>query len=200
MKIILRKPRQTWYSPYLFLEKIFFWKDLYGKDEKFGDKWSDRLMPISAFLQKFLEFFKRKDKIRIDDWDVWSLDHSLGLIILPCLLKIKEDKNGIPYVENEDVPETLTTTGGDYNRLALKWHYVLDEMIFAFSMINTDYEKQFRSGVSDIEFKDLENGVVELVRTEKDTFKIDFEGLKKVDDRIKNGLTLFGKYYRSLWT
>jgi len=29
--------------------------------------------------------------------------------------------------------------------------------------------------------------------------KIDNEGLKKHEERIKNGLRLFGKYYRGLW-
>jgi hypothetical protein len=32
-----------------------------------------------------------------------------------------------------------------------------------------------------------------------DTYKADYEGMKKVHDRMNNGFRLFGKYYRSLW-
>jgi hypothetical protein len=32
-----------------------------------------------------------------------------------------------------------------------------------------------------------------------DTFKVDHNGMNKHNERINNGLRLFGKYYRNLW-
>ena len=31
------------------------------------------------------------------------------------------------------------------------------------------------------------------------TWKCDYDGMNKVNERINNGLRLFGKYYRGLW-
>jgi hypothetical protein len=38
-----------------------------------------------------------------------------------------------------------------------------------------------------------------MIKGENDTFTIDHEGMKKVNDRIQNGLRLFAKHYRGLW-
>ena len=50
----------------------------------------------------------RKNKaetIVIDDYDVWNLDSTLALIIVPALKLLKKKKQGAPVVQNEDVPE-----------------------------------------------------------------------------------------------
>lgn len=76
----------------------------------------------------------------------------------------------------------------------------MDEMIWAFErIVDDDDEEQFYSGESDIYWEQLENGMLEMKRGPKDTFRIDHEGMAKHNKRIENGLTLFGKYYRSLW-
>jgi hypothetical protein len=31
------------------------------------------------------------------------------------------------------------------------------------------------------------------------TYKCDYEGMKKVEERIQNGFRLFGRYYQNLW-
>ena len=36
---------------------------------------------------------ERKVNIRIDNYDLWSMDHTLSLIILPMLKKLKEITN-----------------------------------------------------------------------------------------------------------
>ena len=87
----------------------------------------------------------RKVDIRIDDWDVWSSDHTLALIIHPVLVKLKEKKHGSPCVDDEDVPERLRdgvpakenewdTDDNHHSR----WEYVLDEMIWAFEQHTHD--------------------------------------------------------------
>ena len=86
--------------------------------------------------------------------------------------------------EFHPIPEELKSTSAppkkeewdtDENHFK-RWDYVLDELIFAFEKLNNDdWEEPF-----------FANG-------------FDKEGWQKVNDRINNGLRLFGVYYRSLW-
>lgn len=124
----------------------------------------------------------RTIRIRIDDYDVWSMDHTLALIIFPMLKKLKEKKHGAPIVDNEDVPEYLrgeinSETGESDEHFFARWDYVLDEITFAFEQLaSDDYIKQFFN---------------------KDRYdKVGHEQLQK---RIDNGCRLFGKYFQSLW-
>jgi hypothetical protein len=98
-------PYRPWVGPYQIAEKILFWKD---RDDDavfaFGD-WLDKYTPIARITQWF--FSKRKIDIRIDTHDTWSMDHTLGLIILPMLKQLKETKHGSPFVDDVDVPEEL---------------------------------------------------------------------------------------------
>lgn len=80
-----------------------------------------------------------------------------------------------------------------------KWLWVIDEMIFAIRSYNIDYEDQFYNGEVDIHWKDLPNGYCEIIEGPNNTFKVDEKGLRKYEERIQNGLRLFGKYYRHLW-
>ncbi len=105
-----------------------------------------------------------------------------------------------------------------------RWDWILDEMIWSFTQLNKDWEMKYFKGKADIYFQPLDkdhkligepkkigkkktgkkekiDGVVSygVVQGPKNTFKVDREGLKKHEDRIKNGIRLFGKYYMSLW-
>jgi hypothetical protein len=130
----------------------------------------------------------RREEIVIHDYDTWSADHTLSLIILPLLKKLKEDKHGSPIVDQEDVPQNLRTTYpamyngqldlfntfeeiGDMEDplIHARWDYVLNEMIWAHEQI-----------VADIDWE--------------------LEMNHDWSQRLKNGLNLFGKYYQSLWT
>jgi len=52
----------------------------------------------------------QKQKIHIDRWDTWSMDHTLAPVILPMLVQLKATKHGAPCVDLEDVPEELRPT------------------------------------------------------------------------------------------
>lgn len=129
---------------------------------------------VSA-LQKLNDKRKRKISVHIDEWDTYSLDHTLALIILPCLKQLNATKNGAPNVDNEDVPKDLQASaeelaqhkknGETDDNYFKRWDYVLSEMIYAFEML--------------VECDDVNN--------------------RQNNDRIDNGLRLFGKYYRALW-
>jgi predicted butyrate kinase (DUF1464 family) len=136
----------------------------------------------------------RKISVIVEPHDTWSMDSTLAYIIHPMLVQLKDQKTGASYVDDEDVPEEFRSTAVSpkkdewdvddnwFNR----WDWIMDEMIWAFETINTDWEKEFYTPPAG------EWSVENLG-------EIDIEGRKKVQDRLTNGFRLFGKYYQSLW-
>jgi hypothetical protein len=221
MKIYINNYKNHWLSPYTVLEKVLFWKDWdkIDYDTPWVKKWTDRLAPACRGLQKVLDFVDPKiDYVKIDHWDTWSMDSTLGQIVLPMLKQLKRDKHGSPFVDDIDVPEELRSTSAppkenewdtDANHFA-RWDWVIDEMIFAFECKSDDtWQDRFRSGDHDIlwvpvdaEGNEVPKGdhkFTEMRRGPNDTYKCDYDGMKVVQDRITNGFRLFGKYYEGLW-
>ena len=126
-------------------------------------------------------------KVRIDYWDTWNMDVSLAHIILPMLKQMVDDKQGVPNVDCEDVPEELRATDAELKSYKQtgetdthffdRWDWVLNEMIYS-----------FETKVSD------EDVLSQYYTVDK------LEEAKKVQERISNGFRLFGKYYEALWT
>ena len=95
---------------------------------------------------------------------------------------------------------------GKYNNIHDRWEWILNEMIFAFEhLVDDTWEEAYHSGEFDIKHVPCEwdeNGKPKLYSTEhgpNHTYKLDYDGLRKVYDRMENGFRLFGLYYRSLW-
>jgi hypothetical protein len=194
VKVYLNKPRSHWISPYTILERVFFWREI-DYDEPIIVKLSDFLQPFSRGLQWFLDKVNPKiDYVKIDYWDTWSMDHTLSPIIHPMLIQLKNTKHGSPYVEDKDVPEELRSTSAppkeneydtDDNH-HLRWDWVMDEMIWTFQQLsNWDHDSKFFDHSNS-------DGTLESI-------KFDEEGFNKHNERIQNGLRLFGRYYRGLW-
>lgn len=244
MKVKIGKYK-SWFGPYQLAETLCFWAkkevDEYGfphtpdwvhnfgewlaygsvqpdpepgEDCKlFREDRSDTL--LSRFLYWVDSKRKRTEKIHIDRWDTWSMDHTLALIILPMLKQLRDTKQGAPYVDPADVPKELQPkkqtkkqkdSGETDSTHFQRWDWVLDEMIFAFEhIVDEDWEDEFRSGRYDLRSRATEwdeNGkpkLYELVEGPEHTAEIDWDGLKAVHARIDRGLMLFGKYYRNLW-
>ena len=186
--------------------------DLY--DDK-NNKYTDWLVKPMELVRKFLDFVHPKiNYVKIDRWDTWSMDSTLGMIALPMLKQLQASKHGAPYVDDEDVPEELKSTSApakenewdtDDNHFK-RWDWVMDEMIFAFEHhVNREWEEAYRSGEFDWKSEACawdENGKATMYRQvdgPNNTYKCDYEGMKVVEDRIKNGFKLFGKYYQNLW-
>lgn len=214
MKVYLG-PYKNWFGPYQIAEKILFWMDK-DKDErvhKFGQWLGENKDCTDSWLTKFCHWIdskrKRKVKVKIHGYDTWSMDTTLALLILPMLKQLKDSKHGAPFVDDQDVPEHIRSTvapqktDGDVDIFHFaRWDWIMDEMIWTFEQLqpDNDWEDQYHSGKYDFQFKQIENSEnFEMVRGSNDTHKFDAEGYKKHDDRIKNGLKLFGKYYRGLW-
>ena len=201
MKIYMGKYK-NWFGPYQLVRKIFFFISEDNRD-KIADK-----IPSEPF--RWIERLRgeRKIKVRIDDYDVWNMDTTLAHIIVPMLKKIKEDKHGAPYVDDEDVPDILKSTAeppkeNDYDVDAnhfKRWDWVVDEMLWAFEQKLVHWQEQYYSGEHDIVWKKSGEDAFVTEKGPNDTFKIDEEGMKKHQERITNGYRLFGKYYDCLWT
>jgi len=129
---------------------------------------------------------KQKTRIKIHNYDTWSMDETLAPIILPMLKQLKETKHGAPAVEFKDVPEELHPPEGQTSKLYThgktddnyykRWDYVLDEMIWAFEQkCRDDWMKDYHYN------------------------KWDTDGANAHQARMSNGFRLFGKYYENLW-
>lgn len=127
---------------------------------------------------------KRAVYIKIDDYDYWDAQDTIAMVALPILKKLRLHKHGAPFIEDCDVPEelkstnsTITEHGIDGNHFA-RFDWVLDEMIYALDCIaDSSWEDQYWD----------------------DNYTFDREGHAEHEKRIKNGLRLFGTYFRGLW-
>jgi len=236
MKVYINKYRDHWISPYTVFDYLFWWTDwskcsrdrrVLGLDDQrkyvdhpeWVERWSDRLTPISRAIQWVLDRVHPKiDYIKIDRWDTWSMDHTLGHIALPMLKQLNASKHGAPFVDDEDVPEELRSTAAppkenewdtDANHFA-RWDWVMAEMIFAFEhRLDDSWEDAYRSGEHDILWVPVdadghqvpkgEHKFTEMRRGPNDTYQCDYDGMRVVEARIQNGFRLFGKYYQNLW-
>lgn len=163
-------------------------------------------------------FDRREQRVRvkIDPWDVYSMDTTLAHIVLPMLKKLKDVKAGAPFTDDKDVPVEIRSTSA--KRLTKKqkengetdeywfdrWNWILDEMIFAFDSkvgAGKDWSDQFHSGVYDTYFEKCDDGsgFSEMQQGPNHTAEFDYEGYMEYQKRIENGFRLFGKYYEALW-
>jgi len=165
---------------------------------------------------------KRKIKINIHKYDTWGMDSTLALIILPMLKQLKDTKHGSGIVDLDDVPEKMRFTTTEnyecqetfdfYNDPDLckqniqcdvhdRWDWVLEEMIWAFEQLNIDWADQYWLVKPELDLEDYpeDEGKETIPIRWKVKGECDWEGTKKHQDRIDNGLRLFGKYYQSLW-
>ena len=164
-------PYKSWFGPFQLAEMIPFISEdsAFRIGEWLSNTWVDN------FCQWVDSKRNRKVKIHIDRCDTWNMDHTLALIIHPMLKQLKETKLGSHYVEDEDVPEHMRY--GDPNNMGdnwvhYKWEWVLNELIWTFEQLSKDDDK---------------------------SYTLDSVKFQEYNDRINNGLRLFGRYYRGLW-
>ena len=164
---------------------------------------------------------KRKINIQIDSHDTWNLDNTLALIIYPALLQLKASKQGVPS-EFADVGgeaygvqdsfDFYQETHDESWKVGLeRWDETLDKMIWSFEqLLKGEYDDQYHHGNLDFDWvktdKTFPNPITGKIEA---TFQMvdknptehwyDSVGHLKHEERIQEGLELFGKYYRSLW-
>lgn len=195
MKITIG-PYRSWIGPYQIADAIFFWVDrrgvfadepaIYNRwDYRAADKLGDWLASgwVNGFCHWIDKFKQRKVKVRIDPYDTWSMDHTLALIIHPMLIQLKKMNHGYFSSDPEDAPSVGKgdeTDFGASDTLAFdRYNWIMDELIWTFEQLSnpeSEYELFYNEGKG-----------------------WDVEASKKYNERIENGLRLFGKYYRGLW-
>jgi hypothetical protein len=125
---------------------------------------------------------RRKIKVHVDYFDTYSLDHTLAIIILPCLIQLKNSQQGIPIInKSETDPNQMTFDFFEedveslyYEKNTEAWNEIMDKMIWSFQQLAFDRDNNI--------------------------FKLDTADARLLyDERIQEGLDLFSKYYRALW-
>lgn len=110
--------------------------------------------------------------IQIHDYDTWSMDHTLSRIIYPMLVKFKADAMSFPTtLDQSDVPDFLQLKEG-----------LTEEAEFDI------YEKQWEWVLNEM------INAFDFCSSSEDSYPPLDE-----NERIQNGLELFGKYFRHLW-
>jgi hypothetical protein len=163
----------------------------------------------------------RRISVKIDGYDTWNLDHTLALIILPALLQLKATKHGIPneFAEvggaNHDSQDSFDfykeTHNESFEEGCKRWDEVLDKMIWSFQQLAIEeYDTEYHHGKQEYDWvktdKQYPNPIsgkmeatYQMVDKHPDQRWYDHIGHQMHEDRIQEGLELFGKYYRALW-
>jgi hypothetical protein len=162
---------------------------------------------------------ERKVEVTVEKWDTYSMDHTAALLILPLLLQLKQTKHGVPS-------GLVTRNGGDmdnnlcfdfiaedenavFDKLCDQWDEILDKMIWSFQQIVDDsYDSKYHHGHMKLGWKPIEithpttrtvSKAYEMVDENPGEHWYDHVGHTLHEERIQEGLELFGKYYRNLW-
>lgn len=147
---------------------------------------------MKVYIGPYKSNGRTKTKIKIHKYDTWNMDGTLAIIIYPMLKQLKASQHGAPIVDDCDVPDELKSTAADPKEIDYdtdsnhfkRWDYVLGEMIWAFSQLQPDCDWGAAY------FTDAKHPLESA---------LDLNGYDAHSKRIKNGLTLFGKYYQNLW-
>ena len=91
---------------------------------------------------------RRKIKVHVDRYDTVSLDHTLALIILPCLIQLKNTQQGMPVIKEVDVDPNQESFDFDddlesmqYEKNTMIWNEIMNKMIWSFQQLTVDYKK-----------------------------------------------------------
>jgi hypothetical protein len=172
-------------------------------------------------IGKFPKYGTQKVDIQIDPWDTWNMDHTIAQIIYPMLIQLKNTKHGLPSefvdvggadYEAQGSFEFYTETPDEaWNDGSKRWDDVLDKMIWSFGQLAyEDYDDKYHHGKGDYDWVKTDKtypnpitGKVEetyqMVDKNPDEHWYDYIGHQKHEERIQEGLDLFGKYFRNLW-
>lgn len=139
---------------------------------------------------------KKKNRILIEDRDIWNLHSTLASIIHPALIKYKKDSHSYFFVDLEDLPEEMRKDydenykkmikngiENDYDeKILLAGHeYIIDFMIWSFGEI-------LKEGTDD-----------DIMFLYDFNHKNEIQKYNEHMTKINKGTTLFGKYFSHLW-
>lgn len=212
MKIYIGNYKDNWISPYTILEKVLWWKpwDKIEYDTPWVERWANRLEPLCRAYQWIGDRVNpRREYIKIDPWDTWSMYSTLAQITLPMLKQLNQYKHGAPYTEDQDVPEQLRSLHAkprendwDTDEFHFdRWDWIMQELIWTFEQLqpDCDWESQYITGELKHSWGPKDNSGSREIFFDSSNYHRDDAAIKLHQDRINNGLRLFAKYYESLW-
>lgn len=132
---------------------------------------------------------EREIDVIVHSYDTWSADHTIALIALPLLKQLKETKQGVPYVDYEDMPEHLQYNPRQYDARAV------EDLFNKWDDFNHEFDHQVK--VWDWMMDEMIWAMDQLVNEDEVDPEVWYS--KEFNDRMSNALRLFGKYFRSLW-
>lgn len=199
-----------WYKDWILWAYGFGYKCDYDKiDTVKLEKLTDRIHDSWVYntimvVERWFDSAPRKIRVKIHNYDVWGMDHTLSLIVLPMLKLLKEKKHGSPFVDDDDVPEELRSTAappvGEYDtdeNHHKRWDWVMDEMIWAFEqLLNEDADSQFHYDLDPAKPR-FEPGISFDEAMRRGGWNK--EGALAFQHRKDKALMLFGKYFENLW-
>lgn len=195
-----------YFGPYHLVEALCFWapkiKDEYGREE--SPTWVEKIgdwvasTKITDFLMWIDSKKQRKIKIKIDRYDLWDLEHTLALIILPALMEFRNSKRyGIPMAT--DLAFIPISDDAEDAQMAA-WNEILDKMIWSFQQIVNEETIEDDFWIQKPDFEGCNTGSEFIERINRGSGgKYDFEARKKYDEKVQEGLDLFSKHFRNLW-
>lgn len=161
-------------------------------------------------MGKFLKHGERRVDIKIDNFDTWNLDHTMAMILYPALIQLKEVKHGVPsefaevggedWISQQSFDFYTETNAECFDLGVARWNETLDKMIWSFQQLCLDdYTDKYHHGEMKMGWKETTNGMSEMVDENPSEHWYDAVGAMLHEERIQEGLALFGKHYRSLW-
>lgn len=162
----------------------------------------------------------RSINIKIDKHDTWSMDNTLAYIILPMLVQLRDTANGVPsefsnvggadWEQQQCFDFYQESHDWAFNKKIKEWDIILDKMIWSFEQLVFENKNDYHYGEFKFSFEKTKNKahnpltnkseeLSELVDLNPQGHYYDHHGALLYDQRIQEGLELFGKYYRNLW-
>lgn len=194
-------PYITWWGPYQILELLTY----LGFSKDTTHHWAENSPEWFTNLCQWVhDKRKRKIKVKIHGYDVWSMDTTLAYIIIPMLEKLKANKNGTPmsmFKDEDGVDENGSATEEASGKAIARWDMTMDHMIWSFKqLIDDDYESfQIVAGELDFSKYPEDEGKTCYPLRWKVEPETRWDAYMAYEEKIQEGLELFGKHYRSLW-
>lgn len=204
-------PYLNYFGPYQAADLLMHVGVSEDRCHRIGHYLSDTL--LGDLLNRIHDWKKRKVKIRIDEYDSWNADHTLALIILPVLKQLKETKHGSSGSLDEFAMTSQSSSQYCFDFYAeddekaweaghKKWEEILDKMIWSFEQILDDsWQDQYWSQKPILDLdehpEDADSECKPLRWKQKGI--CDWDGMRKHEMKINEGVELFGKHYRNLW-
>ena len=205
-------------------------------DKKYDYKWDQSNTTFEKALEKVEDFInwvyhhtanryfakkKRKIKVKIHNYDVWSMDNTLSHIILPMLKLLKEQKHGTPFTDREDAPndpiydDDVDPDNEPSGYSQKRWEWIMDQMIWSFEKeLEDDPHKNYYDPYLPDEpvepattYSVINNDGTVTEKTlgwdteewRRKMGKFNPEKRDAYEKRKQLGFTLFGKYFQNLW-